>query len=142
MKKDYQKEELTIHWNPGICIHSGNCVKHLNSVFNPQKRPWIDVDGASKQEIMDAIDKCPSGALDYSHDVSEVSIEDPQVSVTIVHNGPARVKGTVRFINRNGDEETKEGIFSICRCGKTGKKPFCDGSHKNLMPLLDEFEDE
>lgn len=64
-QKDYTKEDLTVTWKPDVCQHSGNCVKNLKSVFNPRNRPWINLDNATKEEIMKAIDTCPSGALSY-----------------------------------------------------------------------------
>ena len=139
MKKDYQKDDMTIKWDSSICSHSGNCVKNLSTVFNPKNRPWIDVNKGSKEEIMQAIDTCPSGALSYvlEHD-SDEPFELPPVSVTIVHNGPARIKGRLQFINKDGIEEVKDGVFSLCRCGKTSNSPFCDGTHKNVMPPIDE----
>lgn len=62
---DYANGEITVVWQPDVCIHSGNCVKNLSRVFKPQERPWIQVENASSEEIMKAIDKCPSGALSY-----------------------------------------------------------------------------
>ncbi|NNF02703.1 MAG: (4Fe-4S)-binding protein [Bacteroidia bacterium] len=64
-EKKYKKEDLTINWNPGICIHSGICAKGLSSVFKPREKPWIQVDGANQEQIMKQIDACPSKALSY-----------------------------------------------------------------------------
>lgn len=61
--KKYAKDDIQIGWEPDKCTHSGNCVRGLNSVFDVNKRPWINVDGATKQEIIDQVAKCPSGAL-------------------------------------------------------------------------------
>jgi len=63
MKKEYSKEDITVVWRPDLCIHSGNCVRGLGQVFNPEKKPWIDVDQASSDEIVEQVGKCPSGAL-------------------------------------------------------------------------------
>jgi uncharacterized Fe-S cluster protein YjdI len=62
---EYSNGEITVLWQPAVCIHSGNCVKNLAAVFKPQERPWIRTENASSEEIMNAIDKCPSGALAY-----------------------------------------------------------------------------
>jgi uncharacterized Fe-S cluster protein YjdI len=62
---EYTNEEITVVWQPEICIHSANCVKNLPAVFKPKEKPWIRVENASSREIMNAIDKCPSGALSY-----------------------------------------------------------------------------
>jgi uncharacterized Fe-S cluster protein YjdI len=62
---EYTNGEITVVWQPDHCIHSANCVKNLPAVFKPQEKPWIRVENASSEEIMNAIDKCPSGALSY-----------------------------------------------------------------------------
>lgn len=62
---EYSNGEITVGWQPEICIHSGNCVKNLPTVFKPKEKPWIKIENASSEEIMNAIDKCPSGAFSY-----------------------------------------------------------------------------
>lgn len=61
--KTYDKEDVSITWNPEICIHAGNCARGLPSVFKPKEKPWIDTNGASKEAIISQVSKCPSGAL-------------------------------------------------------------------------------
>jgi uncharacterized Fe-S cluster protein YjdI len=46
-----------------MCIHSAVCVKNLPEVFQPKTSPWVKMDAASSQEIVDTVKKCPSGAL-------------------------------------------------------------------------------
>jgi uncharacterized Fe-S cluster protein YjdI len=65
IKKEYTNGEITIVWQSGKCIHSGNCVKNNADVFRPKESPWIKADASPTQAIIDAIDKCPSGALSY-----------------------------------------------------------------------------
>jgi len=62
---EYTNSEITVVWQPDLCIHSANCVKNLSEVFKPKEKPWIRVENASSEEIMNAVDKCPSGALSY-----------------------------------------------------------------------------
>ncbi len=61
--KYYSNGEITVVWQSGKCIHSGNCVRNLSKVFNPKQRPWIQLENASTAEIIEAVGKCPSGAL-------------------------------------------------------------------------------
>lgn len=61
--KKYVKEDIAVGWEPEKCIHAGFCARQLSSVFKPKEKPWIQTDGASKQEIIDQVAKCPSGAL-------------------------------------------------------------------------------
>lgn len=56
-------KKITIHDKRKICSHAAECVNNLPSVFRLNSRPWIDPDGASSEEIIDSIRKCPSGAL-------------------------------------------------------------------------------
>lgn len=67
----YTNGELTIVWKPALCIHSGNCARGLPAVFKPGEKPWINAEGASTQEIIDQVKKCPSGALSFIMSESE-----------------------------------------------------------------------
>src|ERR671919_3190464 len=66
--KSYTGKNIIIHDNRRICSHAGECVNNLSSVFRLDAKPWIDPDGASVEEIIQTIRKCPSGALSYSID--------------------------------------------------------------------------
>ena len=63
VKKEYTNGEVTVVWRPQLCIHSENCVRGLPGVFNVNEKPWINMEGASSDEIVAAVHKCPSGAL-------------------------------------------------------------------------------
>lgn len=64
----YSNEEITIAWKPDVCIHSGICFKGLAAVFDPRRKPWIDMSNAETQQIIDQVKKCPSGALSFTID--------------------------------------------------------------------------
>ena len=61
--KEYPKEDVTVVWQSEKCTHSAKCALGLPNVFKPREKPWVQVDGAGKQEIIDQVAKCPSGAL-------------------------------------------------------------------------------
>lgn len=63
--KEYANDDITVIWKPNTCIHSAKCAKGLASVFDPGKKPWINVEGATSEDIMHQIDQCPSKALSY-----------------------------------------------------------------------------
>ena len=63
--KSYSNGEITVVWEPGICIHSGKCVQGLGEVFNVHNHPWINIAGSPTDRIMQQVEKCPSGALSY-----------------------------------------------------------------------------
>jgi len=60
---EYPKGEITILWQPKVCIHSGICVRTLPNVYDPKARPWIRAENATTQELISQVAKCPSGAL-------------------------------------------------------------------------------
>jgi len=64
-KIEYSNEEITIVWQPKICIHSAVCVKSLPNVYKPKEKPWITIENASTEELKAQINKCPSGALSF-----------------------------------------------------------------------------
>jgi uncharacterized Fe-S cluster protein YjdI len=61
----YSNDQVTVVWKPNMCIHSTLCWKGLIEVFNPKRRPWIKMDAASTEQIIEQVSKCPSGALSY-----------------------------------------------------------------------------
>ena len=64
--------------------------------------------------------------------MAENEVQTTEVKITVRPNGPLRVEGTVRLLDANGGEWDLTGkpAFSLCRCGHSANKPFCDGSHK------------
>lgn len=63
MKKEYKIEDVIIEWDDSKCIHSAVCVKGLPTVFKPREKPWIQTENASKEDIVNQVNKCPSKAI-------------------------------------------------------------------------------
>lgn len=76
VKKEYTNGEVTIVWQNALCIHSGNCVRGLPSVFNTNTSPWINAAGASTTEMILQVKKCPTGALSFYMNNTENLPED------------------------------------------------------------------
>jgi uncharacterized Fe-S cluster protein YjdI len=62
---EYKGDKITIFYDEHTCIHAGECVKNLPSVFNVNNKPWIDANGANLEETKRVIGMCPSRALTY-----------------------------------------------------------------------------
>lgn len=60
---EYPLPTLTVEWRPTRCIHSAVCVRSLPLVFDPRRRPWVDVTAGEAEAIADTVLRCPSGAL-------------------------------------------------------------------------------
>jgi uncharacterized Fe-S cluster protein YjdI len=130
--KHYSNGEVTVVWKPDLCIHSGNCFNGLGDVFDPRKRPWITLDGATTEKIIDQVKKCPSGALSYflNDSTPEESKEDTGTMVEPQPNGPLLVHGDVTIKDATGNLTKRNKVTAFCRCGGSSNKPFCDGTHK------------
>ena len=130
--KDYTKGDLTIHWKPAKCIHSEICVKTLPGVYKPSEKPWIQPDGATEEDLMKQIDRCPSAALTYTRKgEAPATAASSSTEIEVVPNGPLLVKGGCT-LTRDGSSEAQEGLTALCRCGASANKPFCDGAHKKI----------
>ena len=57
---------------------------------------------------------------------------EPAVRITPMENGPTLVRGSVHLVGADGREIPHQDPFALCRCGASGNKPFCDGSHKRI----------
>jgi uncharacterized Fe-S cluster protein YjdI len=64
-KIEYSNNDITIVWQPKICIHAAVCVKTLPKVYKPREKPWLTIENASTDELKEQISKCPSGALSF-----------------------------------------------------------------------------
>ncbi len=130
--KKYDNGEITVVWQPGKCIHSKNCWKGLPEVFNPQVKPWVNTSGASTDAIIAQIDKCPSGALSYTRNDGTKSVTEgnAQTKIEVTKNGPLLVHGDIIVQDKHGNETSKSKVTAFCRCGQSGNKPFCDGTHR------------
>jgi CDGSH-type Zn-finger protein len=130
-RKNYVGKEITIHDNRKICSHAAECVNNLPSVFKFNTRPWINPDAADKQQIINTIKKCPSGALGYSIDDIEYKEQERMSLVTVSKDGPYTITGGIDLIGDNIQfaEGFSKEHYTLCRCGASNNKPFCDGMH-------------
>jgi len=133
--RDYEGVGITVHWDSERCIHSERCVRGAPTVFDHDARPWVNVDGASADEIAQVIDRCPSGALSYTRtdNVQRPGVEarSDAPAITPLRDGPLEVRGPVGIVGPDGNVEVVQRA-TLCRCGQSGSKPFCDNSHERV----------
>lgn len=73
-RKTYTGKDVNVSFDSELCIHAAECVKGLPAVFDVNKRPWISPDGATKEEVIEVVKRCPSGALEYHEQNGEISL--------------------------------------------------------------------
>jgi nitrite reductase/ring-hydroxylating ferredoxin subunit/uncharacterized Fe-S cluster protein YjdI len=106
----YTAPGVTVFYDRGRCLHFAECVRGLPQVFDVAKRPWIQPQNASADEVAEVVRRCPSGALHYRLEEGPPEQPEQPTRVEFVSNGP---------INLRGD---------LCRCGRTENEPFCDNA--------------
>ncbi len=62
MRKTYRGKDVDVSFDPDVCVHSGNCVRGLPAVFDAKRRPWIEPDAATADDVVAQVKRCPSGA--------------------------------------------------------------------------------
>lgn len=146
--RTYTNDEISVYWKPRECVHAGICFRELRGVFDPSRRPWIDLSKATTAEIIDIVERCPTDALTYTWNNKEDkaaladNAKQPQpdkVKFTIMRNGPILAEGNFVIHKENGTTHEVKSITSLCRCGLSKNKPYCDGTHNKMGFYPDNF---
>ena len=130
-RAEYEGQEITVHDNRGICAHAGVCTDNLPSVFRLKQEPFVDASTADAGQIVETARKCPSGALSYSVEGVEHRDHEGVPAIFVAPNGPYVVSGGPDLVDTQFGEGASTEHFTLCRCGGSKNKPFCDGSHWN-----------
>lgn len=128
--KIYSGENISIYDNRYICCHDGSC--SLENVFLPNDTPWINPDGNPDiEKIIEIIKLCPSGALTYEINKEHITAWFDEEKIIFTKEGPLHIQGPIEIKDDQSSDEIliSKDHYSLCTCGKSKKKPFCDGSH-------------
>jgi CDGSH-type Zn-finger protein/truncated hemoglobin YjbI len=126
----YQGDGVTVYDDRSRCAHFGQCTDRLAAVFRADDEPFVDPHGAPATDITATIAGCPSGALAYAAGSTPEPVETPEpASITPIADGPYRVRGNIPVIGADGRPYERRERQTLCRCGQSRNKPFCDGSH-------------
>ncbi len=123
-------KDITIRFDTKRCIHSRHCVLDAPQVFmaNTPGR-WLHPEAASVEHIVAVAHNCPSGAITYERHDDGPQEAAPAVNVLRVReNGPYAIHADVELIGEGA-------LFraTLCRCGQSKNKPFCDNSHRGAF---------
>ncbi len=130
----YEGKDITIVFDRYLCMGAGFCGE-LESVFGTHDKPIYNPDGAAAEDIIETIRKCPSGALTYIYRGKHEKNYFSKTEIEVQEKGPLNCRGDISFSDDMNSEKyiPDTDHFCLCRCGKSSKKPLCDGSHmKNL----------
>lgn len=124
-----QGEKVSIHFHTKLCIHSRYCVTQAPRVFLANvEGPWIHPDDMDAEELASVARNCPSGAIQYArHDGAPAEQAPPVNLVRTLQDGPNAWRGDLRI-----DGQSIGYRATLCRCGASKNKPYCDGSHHDI----------
>ncbi|MDW6022698.1 CDGSH iron-sulfur domain-containing protein [Mesorhizobium sp. BAC0120] len=119
-------EKATVSFDGHRCIHARRCVMGEPQAFKANvKGPWIDPDATDVEALMRIAHNCPSGAIHVTRKDGGANEGPPAANVVIVReNGPLAFHADLRI---NGEEVGFRA--TLCRCGLSRRKPYCDNSH-------------
>jgi CDGSH-type Zn-finger protein/uncharacterized Fe-S cluster protein YjdI len=126
--EEYPGARVTVRFDGKKCIHSRNCVLGDPRVFVPNvSGPWIHPEAAPVERVAEVAHTCPSGAITYERNDGMPGEQPPLVNtVRVLENGPLAFRAEMRF-----DGGGSALRATLCRCGASNNKPFCDNSHKS-----------
>ena len=124
--EEVRGQKAIVRFDSGKCIHSRNCVLDRPDVFVPNvEGEWIKPDNATPEALLRLAINCPSGAITVERLDGGESEAAPLVNtVRIRENGPLALHGDLAIA---GQEKALRA--TLCRCGHSQRKPYCDGSH-------------
>lgn len=124
--EEVRGKRVLIRFEAGKCIHSRNCVLGRPDVFVPNVQgEWIFPDRATPGEIAELAHNCPSGAIQYELLDGGAGETGPVVNtVHVRENGPLAVHAPLQIAGQPAGYRA-----TLCRCGASKNKPYCDGSH-------------
>ena len=121
---------IVVRDDRSICVHAGFCGTAATNVWK-----MVRASGATdtRSQMLAMIERCPSGALSYRFEGAAADNEpDLPAQVAVVPDGPLVVTGGVPITRADGQPMETRNRMTLCRCGGSGNKPLCDGTHKTI----------
>jgi CDGSH-type Zn-finger protein/uncharacterized Fe-S cluster protein YjdI len=129
--RNYTGEKLNVSYDAVRCIHAAECLRRLPTVFDNSRRPWVLPDNDAADKVITTVQACPSGALHYSRkDGGEAEVIREHNTIRLARNGPLHVRGDITILDSAGEVILHDTRVTLCRCGASSNKPFCDNSHR------------
>ena len=126
----YHGKSIIVRFSVDRCTHVAECLRGLPQVFNTRKKPWVSPDAEPADDVAEVIMRCPTGALHFERlDGGTAESIPQQNNIMLLESGPAFIRGNIEIRQSDGTLVLKESRMSLCRCGASQHKPFCDGLH-------------
>lgn len=126
-RSEYGEGPVMLTDDRSLCARAAFCETRLTDAWTLAQQTE---DPASRAMITRMVERCPSGRLQYHVPPDPAPIEQklPQ-EIAVADDGPLWVRGGIPIEAADGFEYEVRNRVTLCRCGQSKTKPFCDGSH-------------
>ena len=126
----FRGQQIIVKDDHSLCVQSGFCGNRITNLWKMLKD---DDDSLVRVQIMDMVEKCPSGTLSFALEADDEVIEpDLPKEIAVIPDAPLWVSGGIPIERRDGLPLETRNRMTLCRCGASSNKPFCDGSHSKV----------
>ena len=113
-----------------LCEHAGYCGDRFTNVWRMIRRTS---DPEVRERLQRMVSLCPSGALDHAPAEGVDAVEPAfEPSIGVIRDGPLWIRGGIPIESSDGTTYEVRNRVTLCRCGRSNNKPFCDGSHTEV----------
>jgi CDGSH-type Zn-finger protein/uncharacterized Fe-S cluster protein YjdI len=126
----YKGKHIIVRFGVDRCTHAAECIRGLPKVFDIKRIPWIDPDAALPDAVAEVVMRCPTGALHFERTDGGPPEPIPTENIVILNeDGPLYIRGNIQILSPDREVLIEDTRISLCRCGDSNDKPFCDGLH-------------
>jgi len=127
---EYDGDTFAITDDKALCWHAGFCVREYGHVWNLTETANSEQD---KQQVKEMVHACPSSRLQY-HEPKGFPPIEPELSqrIAVIDDGPLYLQGGIPVVGADGAAYETLNRVSLCRCGASANKPYCDGRHSEI----------
>ena len=128
-REPWQGKGVVLYDDRTICTHAGFCTNLRTTV-------WTLADEAddpdARAEFVAMVHQCPSGRLAFATDDDPDTLVEPELepSIGVEPNASYWLRGGIAVVSEDGTPYEVRNRQTLCRCGNSANKPFCDGRHK------------
>lgn len=126
----WEGETVVLYDDRLLCTHAGFCTNLRTTAWALAEESG---DPETYREFETMIHQCPSGRLAFARkDAPEVTVERTfEVSIGVEPDASYWLRGGIPVVSEDGQPYEVRNRQTLCRCGFSRNKPFCDGSHKH-----------
>lgn len=127
--RSFEAETIVMTDDESLCEHAGFCGNRVTNVWKMIRRTN---DPEVRHRLITMVSNCPSGRLAVAEPDGEPIEPGFAPSIATVPNGPLWVRGGIPVIAPDGFTYEVRNRVTLCRCGHSRNKPFCDGTHVEI----------